>query len=85
MMPPTTKSKFYTIKLSDDSLICDVPPSNVYDENSVPLTGKLSNFLDFFCPDWLKQNQKVSILHNEVYKQGYFNINKDNLWGFVFS
>ena len=34
IMSPTTKSKFYTIELSDDSLVHDVPPSNVYDENS---------------------------------------------------
>ena len=54
MMPPTTKINFYTIELSDDSLIHDVPPSNVYDENSVPLTDKPSNSLGFFCPDWFK-------------------------------
>ena len=35
MTPPTTKSKFYTIKLSDDSLIHDVSPENVYDENTI--------------------------------------------------
>ena len=48
MMPPTTKSKFYTIELLDDSSIHDVPQLNVYDENSVPSTGKPSNSLGFF-------------------------------------
>ena len=64
-------------------MIRDAPLSNVYDENSVPSIGKPLDSLGFFCPDWLKQNQKVSILYDEVYKQGYLNINKDNLWGFV--
>ena len=30
MMPPTTKSEFYMIKLSDDSLIHDVPQLNIW-------------------------------------------------------
>ena len=51
MMPQTTKSKFYTTKFSDDSLIHDVSQLNVYDENSVPLTGKPSDSLGFFPPD----------------------------------
>ena len=51
MMPPTTKSKFYTIELSDDSLIHNVPPSNVYDEINVPSTGKPSDSLGFFRPE----------------------------------
>ena len=51
MMPPTTKSKFYTIELSDNALIHDVPQSNIYDENSVPLTGKPSDSLGFFQAD----------------------------------
>ena len=50
-IPPTTKSKFYTIELSDDFSIHDVPPENVYDENSVPYTGKPSNSLGFFWPN----------------------------------
>ena len=83
MIPPTTKSKFHTIKLSDNSLIHDIPSENVYDEISVLLTGKPSDSLGFFCPDWLKQNQKVSLLYDEVYKQGYLHINKDDLWEFV--
>ena len=66
IMPPTTKSIFYTIELSDDSLIHVVPPSNVYDKNSVPSTGKSSDSLGFFCTDWFKQNQTVSILHDEI-------------------
>ena len=83
IMPPTTKCKFYTIELLDESLIHDVPPSNVYDENNVPSTGKPWDSLGFFRPYWLKQNQEVSILHDEVYKQGYLNINKDNSWEFI--
>ena len=48
VMPPTTKSKFYTIELSDDASIHDVPQSNVYDENNVPSTGKPFDSLGFF-------------------------------------
>ena len=44
----TTNSKFYTIELSDDASIHDVPQLNVYDENSVPSTGKPSDSLGFF-------------------------------------
>ena len=47
-MPPTTKSKFYTIELSDDGSIHYVPQLNIYDENGVPLTGKPSDSLGFF-------------------------------------
>ena len=58
-------------------------PLDVYDENNIPLTGKPSDSLGFFHPEWMKQDQKVSILHDEVYKQENLNINKDNLWEFV--
>ena len=67
-IPLTIKSKFYTIKLLDDSSLHDVHPSNMYGENSVLLTGKPSNSCGFFQPDWLKQNQKVSLLNDEVHK-----------------
>ena len=33
--------------------------------------------LAFFCPEWLKQDQKVTILKDDIYKNGHLNINKD--------
>ena len=83
MMSLTTKSKFYTIELTDDASMHDVPPSDIYDDNNVTSTGKPSGSLGFFCLEWMKQDQKVSILYDEVYKQGILDINKDNLWEFV--
>ena len=82
-MPPTTYNKYHTITLVNDSSIHNVVPSNLYDENDVQSAGKPSTSLGFFRPHWLKQGQKITILHNDVYKQGYLNINTDNLWEFV--
>ena len=61
IMPPTTRSKFYTIKLADNSSTHDVSPSDVYDENNVLLTGKPSDSLGFFRSEWMKKDQKVPI------------------------
>ena len=78
MMPPTTQNKYYTIMLVDN-----LAPSDLYDANYVPSAGKPSTSLRFFQPDWLKQVQKVKILHNDLYKQGFLNINKNNPWEFI--
>ena len=82
-MSPTTQNKYYTITLVNDSSVHNVAPSDLYDENDVPSAGKPFTSLGFFQPDWLRQVQKVTILHDDLYKQGYININKDNLWEFV--
>ena len=31
----------------------------------------------------MKQDQKITILKDNVYKKGHLNINKDGLWEFV--
>ena len=31
----------------------------------------------------MKQEQKVMLLHDDVYKQGFLNINKNSMWEFV--
>ena len=33
----------------------------------------------FLFPQWLKQDQKVTLLHRDVYRRGYLSIGKDNL------
>ena len=82
-MSPTTQNKYYTITLVDDSSVHNVAPFDLYDKNDIPSAGKPSASLGFFRPHWLKQGQKVTILHNDLYKQRSLNINKDNLWEFV--
>ena len=39
--------------------------------------------LAFFCPKWVKQDQKVTILKDDVYKKGHLNINNNGHWEFV--
>ena len=67
-MPPTTQNKYYTVTLVDDSSVHDVAPSDLYGANDVPSAGKPSTSLGFFRPDWMKQGQKVMLLHDDVYK-----------------
>ena len=50
-MPPTTKSKYYTVLLTDDSTSHDVDPCDIYNENNVPSSGKPSASLGVFRPD----------------------------------
>ena len=47
------------------------------------MSRKPTMSMGFFCSDWLKQGQKVTFLHNNIHKQGYLNLDKDNLWEFV--
>ena len=82
-MPPTTKSKHYTVILIDDSTSHDVDPCNVCSKNNVSSSGKPSASLGLFCPDWMKQEQKIAILHDKVYEQGYLHIYKENMFEFV--
>ena len=49
----------------------------------VPASGKISVSLGFFALKWLKQDQKVTLLHQNVYRRGYLSIGKENLWDFV--
>ena len=39
--------------------------------------------MGFFCPERFKSNQKVTLLQNDVYKQGFLDFNDNNLWEFV--
>ena len=82
-MRPTTKSKYYTVLLTDESTSYDVDPCDIYNENKVPSSGKPSVSLGFFRPDWMKPDQKVSILHDKVYKQGYHIYNIRNIEEFT--
>lgn len=80
--PPTKCTPNYTIHLQDRTFE-DVKLEDMYTEYNVPSSGKPSISMGFFCPDWLHRNQKVTCLHDNVYRQGYLNINDENLWEFV--
>ncbi len=81
-IPPTSRSKFYTIEL-EDGTTADVDEQVIYTEHTVPTSGEPTTSMGFFCPNWLKQGQKVTLLHDNIYKHGYLNLDKDNLWEFV--
>ena len=79
---PTSKTKKYTVQLQNKSTR-NVDPDHIFDEHNTPVPGTPSMLLAFFCPKWLKQDQKVIILKDDIYKKGYLNINKDGLLEFV--
>ena len=78
-MLPTTQNKYYTVTLVDDSLVHNVALSDLYGVNDVPSARKPSTSLGFFRPDWMKQGKKVMILHDDIYKQGFLNIDKNSI------
>ena len=56
---------------------------HIYDKDSVPASGKPSVSLGFFQPGWMKQDQKMMLLVDDVYKRGYLSLDDDNYWEFV--
>ena len=81
-IPPTSQTKCYTIKL-DDGTQMDVLLKDIYTEDTAPASGKPSISMGFFFPEWLKRDQKVTLLQNDVYKQGLLDFNDHNLWEFI--
>ena len=69
-MVSTSKTKKYTIQLQNKSTI-NIDPDHIFDEHNDPLPGTPSMSLAFFCPKKMKQDQKVTILKNGVYKKGH--------------
>ena len=82
-MPPTTQNKYYIFTLVDDSTVHNVTPSNLFGANDVPFSGKPSASLGFFRLDWMKQGQKVLLLHDDLYKQGFLNFDENYIWEFI--
>ena len=80
--PSTSKSNFYTVQMNDRDET-KVKTKDIYTEHTVPASGKSSVSLGFFAPKWLKQDQKVTLLHRNVDRRGYLLIGKENLWDFV--
>ena len=66
MTHPTSKSNFYTVRMTDGEKM-NVKMEDIYTEHTVPVSGKLSVLLGFFALKWLKQHQKVTLLHRDVY------------------
>lgn len=81
-MPPTNKSKFYTVEYENGERF-DVKSKHIYTQTSAPASGTPSISLGFFRPGWIKQDQKVTILHDDVYHQGFLSLDDNNLWEFV--
>ena len=54
-----------------------------YGVSRIKMDGRTSSMLNFFKPEWLKRDQKVTLLHHEEYLHGYLSLSKDNLWEFV--
>ena len=80
--PPTTLSTWYTIRLENgETMVAD--PNDIYTEYNVPATGSPSETLGFFTPDWLQQDAKVTILHEDKYVRGYMQLDDDSFWEFV--
>ena len=73
--PPTLKSNFYTVQMTDGEQM-NVKTKDIYTEHTVPASGKPSVSLNFFATKWLKQDQKVTLLHQDVYQRGYLSIGK---------
>ena len=82
-MTPTLKTKLYTVTL-EDGLDVDMSAKHLYDKNSAPASGKPSISLGFFQPEWMKQDQKVTLLHHDKYQKGYLALDDNNFWQFVF-
>ena len=81
--PPTSVTNMYTIDLDDSDESINVKPEFVFDEYNVPSTGQPTDTLQFFRPDWLKRDEKVTILDGTNYLHGFLSLSKDNLWEFV--
>ena len=56
---------------------------DIYTEHMVPASRKPSVLLEFFILEWFKQDQKLTLLHWNLYRQGYLLIGIKNLWDFV--
>ena len=80
--PPTSKSNFYTVRMNDGEEM-NFETKDIYTEHTVPASETPSHQLGFFAPAWLKQDQKVTLLHRDVYRRGYLSIGTENLWEFV--
>ena len=58
-MPPTTKSKYYTVMLIDDLTFHNVGPCNIYSGDDVSSLDKPSASLGYFRPDWIKKTKRL--------------------------
>ena len=57
IMPPTTKTKTYTIQPNDADLTINVLLENVFNKFNVPASRSPSILLQLLTPEWLKRDQ----------------------------
>ena len=81
-MIPTSKTKTYTVSTENGEEI-EVKRKHLYDGKSVPASGTPSISLGFFTPGWMKQDQQVTLLHQDKYRKGFLNLNDKGFWEFV--
>ena len=81
-MTPTSKTKVYTVT-DEKGEDYDVLQRHLYTEDTVPASGIPSISLGFFKPEWMKQDQEVTLLHHDKYRKGYLALDDDNYWQFV--
>ena len=79
--PPTAQTPLYLILLENGTTI-NAAETEMYTEGANPESTP-SMSLGFFTPEWLKQDCKVTFLHDDKYKRGYLNLDADNDWEFV--
>ena len=74
-------SDYYTVRLETD-VLANVKYTNIFFEEAAPV-GTHSIALGFFMTEWLKKGCQLMLLHNDVYKRGYFELDAENDWEFV--
>ena len=81
-MVPTSKTKRYTVLLQDKTTR-NSDPDHLFDEHNAPAPGAPSMSLAFFRPEWMKQDQKVTLLKNGIFKKKHLNTDKNGHREFV--
>ena len=61
----------------------NVKTEDIYKEHAVLASGKPLVSSGLFVPQWLKQDQKATLLHQIIYRRGCLSIGRENLWDFV--
>ena len=74
-------SDYYTVRL-EHGVLANVRDMDVFFEEAAPASTP-SISLGFFTPEWLKKGCQVTLLHDDLYKRGYLELDADNDWEFV--
>ena len=78
VIPPTSKTGRHSIELEDTAETSETPPDCVHSKCNVPACESKS--WNHFKPDWLTQDQQVTILKDDGHHHCCMNLSKDDLW-----